>query len=173
MLVDKHGLDVFEIEESFGWSYAISRKHLLPVVVRLHGTWHLNRSLIDPANAMIGNYRREEMEGKELSGAQLATSPSARIFELTRNYYGFELAASRVIRNPIEVPAENATWNIRTCAHNTLLFVGRFDAPKGGNLSVACLRRACRVISSIENDVRRSRRWPERAKRETILSPVC
>src|SRR5262249_45868074 len=34
-LVERHRLDVFEIEESFGWSFAISRLRLLPVVVRL------------------------------------------------------------------------------------------------------------------------------------------
>src|SRR5689334_2815039 len=38
-LVDEHKIDVFEIEESFGWSFATSRLNLLPVVVRLHGPW--------------------------------------------------------------------------------------------------------------------------------------
>ena len=51
-LVDKHALDVFEIEEAFGWSYAIAQKKLLPIVVRLHGTWHLNRRLLDPNNSL-------------------------------------------------------------------------------------------------------------------------
>src|SRR5262245_1074097 len=41
-LAAKHGLDVFEMEESFGWSHAISRLKLVPVVVRLHGPWFIN-----------------------------------------------------------------------------------------------------------------------------------
>ena len=133
-LLDTHGLEVFEIEESFGWSYAISRKNLLPVVVRLHGTWHLNRKLLDPDNALVGNRGREVWEGKGLSSAQLITTPSAKILELTRRYYGFELKTCRVIRNPIKADAATTAWNIQTCTKDTLLFVGRFDAPKGGDL---------------------------------------
>lgn len=133
-LIDTRGLDVFEIEEAFGWSYGVARMNLLPVVVRLHGTWHLNRRLLDPTNAIAANRRREEWEGKGIYNAQLVTSPSKKILKLTRNYYGFELTASQVIRNPIEAADQNATWNIRTCTKSSLLFVGQFDAPKGGDL---------------------------------------
>ena len=132
-LIGHHGLDVFEIEEAFGWSHAIVRKNLLPVVVRLHGTWHLNRRLLDPENVLPGNYRREFWEGKGLRSAQLVTSPSATVLDQTRAYYGLEFA-SEVIRNPIETVPSAAMWNVNTCTRLTLLFVGRFDAPKGGDL---------------------------------------
>jgi glycosyltransferase involved in cell wall biosynthesis len=132
-LMDKHGLDVFEIEEAFGFSHAIARMHLLPVVVRLHGPWHLNGRFMDPS-ALAANRRRVKCEGNGMNCAQLVTTPSERVLELTRNYYGFDLTASRVIRNPIEAAAEHETWNIRTCTNNTMLFVGRFDTLKGGDL---------------------------------------
>ena len=64
---------------------------------------------------------------------QLVTSPSATILDQTKEYYGFDFA-SRIIRNPIEAVHETATWNAHSCLKETLLFVGRFDAPKGGDL---------------------------------------
>ena len=36
-LVGKHKIDIFEMEESWGWTLAVSRLKLLSVVVRLHG----------------------------------------------------------------------------------------------------------------------------------------
>ena len=32
-LVERRAIDLLEMEESFGWSYSISRLHLLPIVV--------------------------------------------------------------------------------------------------------------------------------------------
>src|SRR5262245_24413463 len=46
-LVKKHKIEVFEMEETFGFSFAISRLKLLPVVVRLHGPWFLNGKFYD------------------------------------------------------------------------------------------------------------------------------
>jgi glycosyltransferase involved in cell wall biosynthesis len=132
-LIKKHGLDVFEIEEAFGFSYAIARKFLLPVVVRLHGPWHLNGRFMNPG-ARAENRRRVKSEGDGIRCAQLVTTPSRRVLELTRNFYSFNLTASRVIRNPVEPAAEQETWNIRTCTNETMLFVGRFDSLKGGDL---------------------------------------
>ena len=40
-LVAKHQIEVFEIEESFGTNFAVSRLNIVPVVVRLHGPWFL------------------------------------------------------------------------------------------------------------------------------------
>src|SRR5262245_26406845 len=42
-LLREHTLDVVEIEESFGWSSGLSRSRRLPVVVRLHGPWFVNK----------------------------------------------------------------------------------------------------------------------------------
>ena len=41
-LVKRHGIEILEIEESFGWSAEISKLNLVPVLVRLHGPWIVN-----------------------------------------------------------------------------------------------------------------------------------
>ena len=44
--ITEHGVQLLEIEESFGWSLGVRRKIPIPLVVRLHGPWFLN----GPAN---------------------------------------------------------------------------------------------------------------------------
>src|SRR5579863_2940216 len=59
-LVNQHQIDVFEMEESFGWSDAISTKKIVPVVVRLHGPWFLSGKFDLNASASPNDYTREK-----------------------------------------------------------------------------------------------------------------
>jgi len=133
-MVEKYKLDVFEMEESFGFSFAVSRLKLLPVVVRLHGPWFLNGRFNDPFEAIRLNRHREKWEGRGIQAAQFVTAPSAEVLQSVRDYYEINLPASRVIPNPLDAAVEAKTWNINTCNKNALLFVGRFDRRKGGDL---------------------------------------
>src|ERR1700722_2319112 len=58
-LVRTKRIDVFEIEESFGWSFAISKLRLLPVIVRLHGPWFLNGKFDRQKRNMRSDRERE------------------------------------------------------------------------------------------------------------------
>ena len=99
MLVQEHKLDVFEMEESFGWSYSISRLKILPVVVRLHGPAFLT-ILPDRTNkaALRGRLRREK---RGLINAQLVTAPSADVLNAVQRYYHLDLNGC-VIPNSFE-----------------------------------------------------------------------
>ncbi len=132
-LVKTQSLDIFEMEESGGWNYATSRLKLLPVVVRLHGPWFLTGKFdsINDANAL--NRGRRSREGRGLHNAQLVSSPSAKMLEAVKNYYGLDRTETCVIPNAIEAVPLAESWNSETCDHS-LLFVGRFDALKGGDL---------------------------------------
>ena len=133
-LVDEHELNIFEIEESFGWSYAVSRLNVLPVVVRLHGPWFLNGRFNDPGDR-IGLYRyRQQWEGRGIQHAHFVTAPTAEVLQAVKDRYGLNLVASRVIPNPLDAAVETAAWTIETCDKDSLLFVGRFDRLKGGDL---------------------------------------
>jgi glycosyltransferase involved in cell wall biosynthesis len=133
-LHNKHELDVFEIEESFGWNYLITRLNILPVVVRLHGPWFLT-SRFNDADDRTKLYRfRQEWEGRGIRHAHLVTSPSVAVLEAAKKHYRLDLAKSRVIPNPLDAASQEKIWSIETCDHDSILFVGRFDKLKGGDL---------------------------------------
>jgi glycosyltransferase involved in cell wall biosynthesis len=133
-LVDKRALDVFEMEESFGFSFAISRLKLIPVVVRLHGPWFLNGQFDDQCGDVKSN--RQEWEGRGIRHAQLVTSPSAEVLRAVKVRYCLKLPESRTIPNPVRAVVREAAWDISTCETNSILFVGRFDKRKGGELAL-------------------------------------
>ena len=131
--VATHGIDVFEIEESFGWGLSVSHLRLLPVVIRLHGPWFLTGGMFDPYVRKNENRRRIKLEGRAIQQAQFVTAPSAAVLQAAKKHYGLSLTASQVISNPLDAPNESEIWNV-SCDTNKLLFVGRFDALKGGDL---------------------------------------
>jgi glycosyltransferase involved in cell wall biosynthesis len=133
-LIKKHELDVFEMEESCGWSFAVSRLKLLPVVVRLHGPWFLNGKFNDPNEKSAQNRGRERRECRGIQDAQFVTAPSAEVLRAVKKYYHVKLTASKVVANPLEADVMARIWNVETCDKERLLFVGRFDRRKGGDL---------------------------------------
>jgi glycosyltransferase involved in cell wall biosynthesis len=132
-LVEVEKVDVLEMEESFGWSYEVSRRKLLPVVVKLHGPWFLSGKANDDDTDHL-NRRRQEWEGRAIQHAQFVTSPSVAVLQAVKSHYDVKLAASRVVPNPVKATTEEKRWNIETCNNERLLFVGRFDQAKGGDL---------------------------------------
>jgi glycosyltransferase involved in cell wall biosynthesis len=133
-LEKEHKIDVLEMEESFGWTLALSRLNLLPIVVRLHGPWFLNGNFNNPARTHAIDSRRQKREGRGIKSADYVTSPAAQVLTDVRARYGIKLSRSRVISNPIEITASSDTWSLDTCDRNVLLFVGRFDEHKGADL---------------------------------------
>jgi glycosyltransferase involved in cell wall biosynthesis len=133
MLVNKYNLDVLEIEESLGWSSRIAEAKLVPVVVRLHGPWFLN-GIFDTSARLPRNQRRIHREGIGIRTATLVTAPSVDVLRKVRAFYGFKLDLARVIRNPIALGTDVARWQLSSCDTNRILYVGRFDRRKGGDL---------------------------------------
>src|SRR5690349_14669173 len=133
-LVAKHELDVVEIEESGGWSLAVSRLQTVPVVVRLHGPWFLTAKFDDPGDEIPLFRRREKLEGLGIRNANFITSSCEQTLNAVQDYYRLELKNSRVIRIPIETGAETTVWDPNACVADTILFIGRFDKLKGGDL---------------------------------------
>lgn len=133
-LVKNEKLDVLEMEESYGWSFAVSQLKILPVVVRLHGPWFVN-GIGDPNFESALNRRREKWEGRGIRNAQIVTSPSANVIQAVKHHYGAgSIIESNVIPNLISVEPEDSAWNLATCCKDTLLFVGRMDKRKGADI---------------------------------------
>jgi len=122
-LVEQKKIEILEMEETFGLSYAVSKLNLIPVVVRLHGPWFLNKRSEDAD--------RERREGRAIKAAQVVTSPSLETLKKTVERYGLK-QKHLCIQNPIEMPDHQ--WSRAGCDRNSILFVGRFDKIKGGDL---------------------------------------
>ena len=88
--IAEHDLDIFEMEETFGWARWLRQTSPIPICVRLHGPWFLNgRALGVPEDE--GFRRRVEEEGRAIRGADLITAPSRDVLEQTRAFYGLAL----------------------------------------------------------------------------------
>ena len=134
--VAKHDLEVFEIEESFGWSLAVSHRQLLPVVVRLHGPWFLNGMFDeqDFRGAPAASRRRQRWEARGIENAHFISSPSKTVLEAVKRNYRFNLPSCAVVPNPLDAVASQYIWSIERASADSLLFIGRFDKRKGGDL---------------------------------------
>jgi len=133
-LAKRHKIEVFEIEESFGWSLPTTRLRLLPVVVRLHGPWALYGRFFESTNRSPINFRRSEREGEAIRHASFVTANCNDTVQAIKIHYGLDLKRSCIIPTPLDAVDDAATWDVKTCDKNSFLFVGRFDKLKGADL---------------------------------------
>jgi glycosyltransferase involved in cell wall biosynthesis len=138
------------MEESFGWFAEVAERTSLPTVVKLHGPAFLS---------MVGEERRSSFgqeriarEGQALSKAVAVSSPSLSTLRQTIARYDLKPALSRLIVNPMTLPDSAPLWNLDSCNKDTILFVGRFDLLKGGDVALKAFRfilerkQTCRLI---------------------------
>jgi hypothetical protein len=95
-LLTKYNIDVLEMEESFGWSFAISRLNMLPVLVRLHGPWFLNGRFDDSNCGRAANTHRQQAEGRGIEYADFVTAPAAEVLATVREHYGLKFLSNRI-----------------------------------------------------------------------------
>jgi glycosyltransferase involved in cell wall biosynthesis len=126
--IKKHGIEILEMEDCYGWSNAISKLRKIPVVVRLHGPWFLNKQ--------FEHRSRERRERKGIRSADLVTSPSRWALDKTRSIYKISSAKSATIPNMLDVASSSQMWRLTCCDRESMLFVGRFDKIKGGDLVI-------------------------------------
>lgn len=143
-LAAEHGVEVLEIEESFGWSMTTIARRCLPVVVRLHGPWFMTGAFNDPGNTHFINGGRSVREGKAIVAAHAVTANCMDTLTRVRDHYGAALADARIIPTPLDAVPPERTWSIDTCDRNALLFVGRFDRLKGADLILRAFERLAR-----------------------------
>jgi glycosyltransferase involved in cell wall biosynthesis len=125
-------IDVFEMEESFGWMADVQAITSIPTVVKLHGPAFL--SLVEDELDTPLARAKIEREGRALRRMACVTSPARRTLEETIARYGLTPAVARHIDNPLSLPTSAPVWELDRCDRKRLLFVGRFDKRKGGDL---------------------------------------
>jgi glycosyltransferase involved in cell wall biosynthesis len=127
-LIRNHQVDIIEMEESYGWSKAVSKLDQIPVVVRLHGPWFLNKR--------FENRARERWERKAIRSAHFVTAPSQWVLGETTSRYRVSSKKSACIPNMQAVVRSSDRWRLDNCDRESILFVGRFDEIKGGDLVI-------------------------------------
>jgi glycosyltransferase involved in cell wall biosynthesis len=83
--------------------------------------------------------RREAREAKGLQKVDGITSPSAIVLNQTKALWGLPKVPTAVIPNPFPVPAHSI--DLTDDLLNHVLFVGRFDHIKGGDLAIDAFAR--------------------------------
>ncbi len=69
----------------------------------------------------------------------MITAPSRDVLEQTRAFYGLALDDAEVI--PYPVPRMTTRWHLNDADPKRILFVGRFDRHKGGDLIIDAFKR--------------------------------
>ncbi len=142
-------LDILEIEESFGTATKLMKMNKVPIVTRIHGPW-ITMSSIMKVEANWDYKYRVFYEGQAIINAQGVTAPSLDVLEKVRQFYGVALPNAMVIPNPVPTVALDKQWKLNLDKPPTILFVGRFDLHKGGDLIVEAFRQIASKHPSVE-----------------------
>ncbi len=130
----KFGLDVVEIEETWGEAGLLVGRLPFPVVVRLRGPWFLNGFASGEDLKSVLNSKRIELEGKGISIANGVSGPSRCVVDAVRDYYKLDLPDAATIPNVGKAAPTSKKWRVDQCQFGEVLFVGRFDRHKGGDV---------------------------------------
>lgn len=132
-------IDVVEMEESFGWFDEVQDFLPMPVVAKLHGPTFLTLAEEECFTPM--SQTKISAERRALSRAHYVTSPSGDTLGKTRKHCELPADWGRVIPNPIVFGNDIPLWSRARADPNLLLFVGRFDNVKGGDLVIRVFGR--------------------------------
>jgi glycosyltransferase involved in cell wall biosynthesis len=137
--IAERGVELLEMEETFGLVQLVKPRLPIPVVVRLHGPHFVTGVALGVAPDAF--HQRVRAEGIGIAQADGVSAPSGDVLERTRAYYGLSLTGAVLIPNPgLVVPVESR-WSLADSDKSRLLFVGRFDRVKGGDVLIDAFRR--------------------------------
>jgi glycosyltransferase involved in cell wall biosynthesis len=135
-----HRVELLELEEAWGWAKFMAPKCPVPLVVRVHGPWFLNGA-VNGARIDDSFRRRDRWECEGVAAAAAVSAPSKdvldRMLARVRDLALEPPAIAEVIPNPVEEVASQNRWTLEGCERRRILFVGRFDRHKGGDLILA------------------------------------
>jgi glycosyltransferase involved in cell wall biosynthesis len=134
-VIAERGIQLLEIEESFGFARWLQQDVSIPICVRLHGPWFLNGAAVGAVQDKAFDHR-VKLEEKLIRNAVAITSPSRDTLEQTRAYYGLSLEHAQVIPAPVYPVAVHERWALEGCDPKRVLFIGRFDRHKGADLLI-------------------------------------
>jgi glycosyltransferase involved in cell wall biosynthesis len=93
---------------------------------------------------------RVRREGSAIKRAFAVSAPSHDVLRQVRRRYAIALPYAEVIPNPGPVVAAEQRWDRRSAGSHQILFVGRFDRHKGGDLVVDAFREVAQKNPTAE-----------------------
>jgi glycosyltransferase involved in cell wall biosynthesis len=145
----QRGLDLLEMEESFGGAWYAQQVLDVPVVARLHGPRFLNGAVL--GLPIDDEFRRiDRAERRCIAAAAGVTAPSRDVLERARRYYELPLSDALVIPYPGPMIDPDRRWRLDGSDRKSILFVGRFDRHKGGDVMIDAFRQVAATIPEAE-----------------------
>ena len=132
-------IDILEIEESFGTAQSFIKISKIPVVTRIHGPWFTIGNILKVGQEWDFKLRIA-YEGEAIKNTHGVTAPSQDILNKVREYYDIALPNGQVIANPVPEVGVEKQWKYDVIKQPSVLFVGRFDLIKGGDLMLESFR---------------------------------
>ena len=128
-------IDVLEMEESFGWHYLLQKKVSFPIAMRLHGPHYINGTM---GNKVLTrqDFNRFKREERAFRAARYVNAPCRWVLDEPQKKFGIEWPVQAVFFNPITALNKSECWSPSSYIKKQLLFVGRFDAHKGGDIVI-------------------------------------
>jgi glycosyltransferase involved in cell wall biosynthesis len=146
-LVQVCNLEIFQMEETFGFGCAVIRRLRIPVVIQVNGPWFLHAHLQAPQSSMRQKLRRIKGEGRAIHNAAGITAPSKDVLERMETFYGRPKCPTGVIRYAI---TPSGRWTLDSCDRNSILFVGRFDLHKGADILLRAFTKVAKDRKAIK-----------------------
>jgi glycosyltransferase involved in cell wall biosynthesis len=143
--ITEKGIQLFEMEDSFGLAWSVRRVTSIPLCVRLHGPWFLNGKAEGVSEDRVFR-QRVFAEGQAIASADGVSSSSRDVLDRTRAYYNLALSDAEVIYPPSCVVPSAQRWRLEDCNPKRVLFIGRFDRHKGGDLVIEAFGRVLQEI---------------------------
>ncbi len=129
-------IDALLMEESFGWAGFVQEQVDLPVCVVLRGPHFLHKEISPLQRHRWFNRDREIWEGEALEKCAAVIAPSQNVMDLTLRHYGASPKWRGVFPNPMRPKAAVDAALFDQDGPLEILFVGRFDTHKGGDILI-------------------------------------
>lgn len=140
--------DIIEVEESFGLPITLKSVATAKIITRIHGPWFIHGPIMNHSTGK--NYEtRVEAEGQGIAISDGITAPCYDVLDKVRKHYGLSLENAVVIPNAVHPVPAHAQWKY-TSQKQTILFVGRFDLHKGGDIALNVFNLIAKRNSAVE-----------------------
>jgi glycosyltransferase involved in cell wall biosynthesis len=134
-------IDIVEMEETQGWFSHVQSRLPMPVAAKLHGPGFLTESGAPGEAPTPGT--RQWREERALRTAAFVCAPSAYTLSRTLEHYQIQSAQTAVLPNPVSPVVDKALlWQCQAAYRKTILYVGRFEHLKGGDVVLQAFRLA-------------------------------
>ncbi|MEM9704488.1 MAG: glycosyltransferase family 4 protein [Pseudomonadota bacterium] len=142
-------IDAFIMEETRGAAGLVQEMVDIPVILALHGPFFLHKSVMPLDATGRDNKGRENAEGDAIDCCAATIAPSDFVLKSTLKYYNASPTFTAVVPNPIvgfesavnssSTTASGEPLNEKSNAMNRILFVGRFDTHKAGDIVLTAM----------------------------------